>query len=182
MINTSIRSDEKGSPYTVYLLAVCLGEEEQWRFEKRFSAFSKLEALLRKERPDVWPSASKLPEKVLFRRLSPAVVDERKGALQSFLNSLLKICPEWPALQAFLSSDIKGFTTEKLSETLTGHKSGYLSKRGRTLGVWIPRFFVYHGGSLTYYKNNEVRGSERQPPQRYSANTRRMRSRWAQFC
>jgi hypothetical protein len=123
------------------------------------------------------------PEKTVFKRLSPAVVDARKQALQQYLQGVIAHAPNWPRLAAFLGSDIRaapaagknvraraagapgarGLTARPGRQgRASGQKEGFLSKRGRKLGVWKPRYFVFRGGTLKYYRTGkDVRPSHR---------------------
>ena len=62
---------------------------------------------MRKEYPDFVARLPRLPEKALFRRLAPAVVDARKTQLEAYLQGLLALVPTAPTLLGFLGSDIK---------------------------------------------------------------------------
>jgi len=41
-------------------------------------------------------------------------------------------------------------------DRFNGQKEGYLAKRGRRLGVWKPRYYVFRGGILKYYRQGKT--------------------------
>ncbi|CAO3682229.1 unnamed protein product [Umbelopsis ramanniana] len=125
--------------------------EELWRVEKLYSDFINLDAKMRagvlneKQRPTV-----KFPEKSLFNTLSPTKVDQRKIALERYLQQLiLNPLEHISDICEFLSTDV---VQPEASDSL-GYKEGYLTKRGKNFGGWKRRYFVIQNHRLFYYDN-----------------------------
>lgn len=84
-----IRTDAKGNHFTAYNVVVTIRGAELWRIEKRFSAFHELDQQVRRDHRAIAASIPRLPDKVLFKRLSPATVDDRK--VRSFREQKRKV-------------------------------------------------------------------------------------------
>ncbi|KIY51619.1 hypothetical protein FISHEDRAFT_56532 [Fistulina hepatica ATCC 64428] len=86
-----------------------------------------------------------LPSPKGWLNLSPTRLDARRHRLQNCLQALLHFAPsdlQYP-LGHWISSDVP-------IERPT-HMSGYLTKQGRTLGMWTSRFYVLGDGGLLVY-------------------------------
>ncbi|KAG2187111.1 hypothetical protein INT44_004781 [Umbelopsis vinacea] len=125
--------------------------EELWRVEKLYSDFINLDARMRagvvneKQRPTV-----KFPEKSLFNTLSPTKVDQRKIALERYLQQLiLNPLEHISVICEFLSTDV----VQHVASDSLGYKEGYLTKRGKNFGGWKRRYFVIQNHRLFYYDN-----------------------------
>jgi RalA-binding protein 1 len=84
----------------------------------------------------------KLPDKALFSNNAPSKVDQRKVALEQYLQHIVSL----PLEDA---SDICEFLSTNVMDTkisgqyhLQQKKEGYLTKRGKNFGGWKTLFFV----------------------------------------
>ncbi|KAI9373336.1 hypothetical protein BJX61DRAFT_541871 [Aspergillus egyptiacus] len=152
----------------VFTLSVFSRSEnlELWRVEKVIASLPQLDHQLRQfSAPQI-----KLPDRSIFSGHSPAKVDARRAALNSYFETLLDIPMDEKAavvICQFLTSDaieprddetslLKG-SHQAGSELLRGpdgkpRKEGYLTKRGKNFGGWKARFFVLHGPELKYFE------------------------------
>lgn len=140
--------------------------KELWRAEKVILALSQLDQQFRA----VIKTPAKLPDRRLFAGHSPAIVDARRAAVDSYFNDLLDSPMNEKAaliICHFLSTDViePGMGETNLlagppngSSTLTTgpdgrpRKEGYLTKRGKNFGGWKARFFVLHGTDFRYFE------------------------------
>lgn len=138
---------------------------ELWRVEKIIGALPQLDQQM-KELTDF---GGKLPDRSIFSGHSPAKVDARRAALNSYFDTLLDTPMDEKAaviLCQFLTSDAieprddetslvrgNGQTKLEVSRGADGkpRKEGYLTKRGKNFGGWKARYFVLHGPELKYY-------------------------------
>ena len=141
--------------------------KELWRAEKVILALVQLDHQFQA----VGRTTARLPDRKLFSGHSPATVDARRTALDSYFSDLLDTpMNEKAALVIchFLSTDViePGNSEANLSadpanitSTLTTgpdgrpRKEGYLTKRGKNFGGWKERFFVLHGPDLRYFES-----------------------------
>ncbi|PKY04003.1 RhoGAP-domain-containing protein [Aspergillus campestris IBT 28561] len=140
---------------------------ELWRIEKVIAALP----LLDQQVKQVSSFSEKLPDRSIFTGHSPAKVDARRAALNSYFEALLNTCMDEKAALVvcqFLSSHaiearddetslLKG-NDQPESELIRGQdgkprKEGYLTKRGKNFGGWKARYFVLHGPELKYYES-----------------------------
>jgi len=156
IIGSAVRLDIKSRAYTSYLIAITYQGIERWRIEKRYSDFFHLDEKFRKEFPELIPKLAKLPEKTVLKRLAPSVIDNRKAGLEAHLQSIIYLQPNWQKLAEFLSSDMRNIR-DNLGNLMAprGQKEGFLSKKGRKLGTWKPRYFIFRGGQLSYYQTGK---------------------------
>lgn len=139
---------------------------ELWRVEKIIGALPQLDHQIKQ----LCHFPTRLPDRSIFSGHSPAKVDARRAALNSYFEVLLDSpMDEKPALVLcqFLTSDaieprddetslLKG-NTQAGSELARGpdgkpRKEGYLTKRGKNFGGWKARYFVLHGPELRYFE------------------------------
>ncbi len=152
----------------VFMLSVYSRHDgkELWRAEKVILALSQLDQQFQ----TVCKTSARLPDRKLFIGHSPAVMDARRAALDSYFNDLLDTDMNEKAaliICHFLSTDViepgTGETnllagTGNGSSTLTvgpdgkPRKEGYLTKRGKNFGGWKARFFVLRGTDLRYFE------------------------------
>eukprot|EP00908_Phaeocystis_cordata_P024353 Transcript_6814.p2 GENE.Transcript_6814~~Transcript_6814.p2 ORF type:complete len:365 (+),score=141.79 Transcript_6814:942-2036(+) len=156
--------DENGLEFTVYLVDSVLvvhGVQTTLRSERRYKHFQLLHQLLLKEFATLMPQA--LPPKRAFGNLQPQFVEERRAALERYLQLCLAI-PE-VALSStfcnFLEADVPGRDFSKLDDAhgVMGSactKQGYLLKRGRRLASWKRRCFCLCDSELFYYYTAEM--------------------------
>lgn len=155
---SKIRTGEKGKETLSFIIrigrAVNPGdagrlESEMWSIEKYYVDFLNLDSKLRSHTKG--SKLPKLPDKALFRDHAPNKVDQRKLALEQYVQQLLTSPLKEPLdLSRFLSSDIIGNEDSSWS---IGHKEGYLTKRGKNFGGWKTRYFVLDSPILEYYES-----------------------------
>ncbi|KAL2828644.1 hypothetical protein BDW59DRAFT_142794 [Aspergillus cavernicola] len=152
----------------VFTLSVFSRSEnaELWRVEKVIAALPQLDYQIRQ----FSGFQARPPDRSIFSGHSPAKVDARRAALNSYFETLLDTPMDEKAALAvcqFLTSDaieprddetslVKG-NHQAGSELLRGpdgkpRKEGYLTKRGKNFGGWKARYFVLHGPELKYYE------------------------------
>ncbi|KAL4930592.1 GTPase-activating protein BEM3 [Aspergillus undulatus] len=152
----------------VFTLSVFSRSEnlELWRVEKVIAALPQLDHQLRQ----LSHLQVKLPDRSIFSGHSPAKVDARRAALNSYFEILLDSPMDERAalvICQFLTSDaieprddetslLKG-SHSPVSELTRGpdgkpKKEGYLTKRGKNFGGWKARYFVLHGPELRYFE------------------------------
>ncbi|KAL3457786.1 hypothetical protein BJX64DRAFT_292829 [Aspergillus heterothallicus] len=152
----------------VFTLSVFSRSEvlELWRVEKIIGALPQLDHQIRQ----LCVFQGRLPDRSIFGGHSPAKVDARRVALNSYFDTLLDTPMDEKAalvICQFLTTDaieprddetslLKG-SHQAGSELLRGsdgkpRKEGYLTKRGKNFGGWKARYFVLHGPELKYFE------------------------------
>lgn len=140
---------------------------ELWRVEKVVAALPQLDQQIRQSSA-LW---MKLPDRSIFSGHSPAKIDARRAALNSYFEALLDTPVDERAALAicqFLTMDaieprddesslLKG-NCKAASEVLPGQdrkpqKEGYLAKRGKNFGGWKTRYFILYGPELKYFES-----------------------------
>lgn len=152
----------------VFTLSVISRSEmaELWRVEKVIASLPQLDHQIRQ----LASFAGKLPDRTIFSGHSPAKVDARRAALNTYFDSLLDTPMDERAalvICQFLTNDaieprddetslVKGSGQAKqdMPRGPDGkpRKEGYLTKRGKNFGGWKARYFVLHGPELKYYE------------------------------
>jgi len=123
-----------------------------WTVGKTFSAFMELDTRAQersgKGRKEWKRMVSPLPEGKAWKDFAPSKIDQRKAALEAYLQSLL-VAPvsDKSDLCTFLSTDVVQAKTNKL------RKEGYLTKKGKNFGGWKTRYFVLEGPVMKYYES-----------------------------
>ncbi|KAF7168028.1 hypothetical protein CNMCM5623_001183 [Aspergillus felis] len=140
---------------------------ELWRVEKVVAALPQLDQQIRQSSA-LW---MKLPDRSIFSGHSPAKIDARRAALNSYFEALLDTPVDERAALAicqFLTLDaieprddesslLKG-NSKATSEASSGQdgkpqKEGYLTKRGKNFGGWKARYFILYGPELKYFES-----------------------------
>ncbi|KAI9298137.1 RhoGAP-domain-containing protein [Neoconidiobolus thromboides FSU 785] len=130
-----------------------------WTIEKFFSDFLDLDSKLKASPSYTKSNAIKLPEKKSLNTISPSKIDQRKLALQTYLQSAIDSNRQLPN---FVSDFINSGRVENIeSNKIKGMKEGYLIKRGKNFGKWKRRYFVLKSSILEYFesKNGQRLGS-----------------------
>ncbi|PGH10834.1 hypothetical protein AJ80_07385 [Polytolypa hystricis UAMH7299] len=140
---------------------------ELWRVEKVIQALPQLDQQLKQ----ISNFGARLPDRSIFSGHSPAKVDARRAALNSYFNALLETpMDEATALVLcqFLTLDAieprddetslvngasKGAKSISLGPDGKPRMEGYLTKRGKNFGGWKARYFVLHGPELKYFES-----------------------------
>jgi len=152
---------------TVFSLSVFsrASRNELWRIEKIPAVLPQLEQQLRPRCKDL----PRLPDRKLFTGQSPAVIDARREAVDTYFEELLDMEMDEPSallICRFLSTDVldpsnepakhPGVHQESLPQntSLSGKvvKTGFLTKRGKNFGGWKSRWFVLDSPELRYYE------------------------------
>ncbi|KAG8220911.1 hypothetical protein J3R82DRAFT_2413 [Butyriboletus roseoflavus] len=152
--HSSIRPNDRGKEVLSFEIEVDPGKsKEPWKIEKLYSDVLGLDHRLR---ATVGKGVSKkiaaLPEGKLWRDHAPAKSDQRKAALEVYLQSLIDLpVKNKDEIIAFLTSDVVRDAKKPVMQA--GHKEGYLTKRGKNFGGWKTRYFVLQGPVLEYYES-----------------------------
>ncbi|KAI9650120.1 Rho GTPase activating protein [Ciborinia camelliae] len=152
----------------VFTLAVFARSDgkELWRVEKDSASLVRLDQILKK-----CPTfTARTPDKYLFSGHSPAKIDDRRTALDNYLDevlnteldteSALEICRYLSSntMEPHADDLTPGSDTGSESPVKTGPggrplKNGYLTKKGKNFGGWKARFFVLDGPVFKYYES-----------------------------
>ncbi|KAJ3208235.1 hypothetical protein HDU67_006931 [Dinochytrium kinnereticum] len=136
-----------------------------WRIEKVYSDVVTLDAKLRATlQKTVLARVGKPPEKSLYTTLNPAKSDQRKLALEMYLQRVADVATDSRDVIEFLSTNIvdgDGRTESVLLDvegrpsgppsTSTILKEGILVKKGKSFGGWKTRYFKCRATALEYY-------------------------------
>ncbi|KGB79827.2 RalA-binding protein 1 [Cryptococcus deuterogattii R265] len=123
-----------------------------WNVAKLFSAFIDLDANIKvtanKSRKEWKQIVAPLPESKSWKDFAPSKIDQRKTALEAYLQSLL-VAPfsDKSDLCHFLS------TNPVQAKRNDARKEGYLTKKGKNFGGWKTRYFVLDGPVMEYYES-----------------------------
>lgn len=167
VVGSNIKPNDKGKEVISFILSVGSFKddtdenetsndnkfEERWRVEKLYSDFLTLDSKLKAQRNRTISSRiGKLPDKALFSNNAPSKVDQRKIALEQYLQHIISLPLEDASdICEFLSTDVMD---TKVFQA-TGQKEGYLTKRGKNFGGWKTRYFVLNENVLEYYESKE---------------------------
>ncbi|KAK9762684.1 Rho GTPase activating protein [Basidiobolus ranarum] len=156
---STVKVNSKGKEVLVFLIALlkkeASGEVELWTIEKLYSDFLALDAKLKVTQPrDIVNQIGKLPDKNLFATHAPSKVDQRKLALQQYLQHLI-------VLNMVDTRDVCEFFSTNLTqrprrqEKINGIKEGYLTKKGKNFGGWKRRYFSLKSPILNYFESKD---------------------------
>ncbi|KAG0169711.1 hypothetical protein DFQ28_003408 [Apophysomyces sp. BC1034] len=160
LVGSHIKTNDRGKEVISFIISVGKGDEtttsdfeELWRVEKLYSDFLSLDGKLRAQsNRTISNKIGKLPDKALFTTNAPSKADQRKVALEQYLQHVVSLPLEDPSdLCRFLSTDI----IEQETCRTPGRKEGYLTKRGKNFGGWKTRYFVLNGPALEYYESKD---------------------------
>ncbi|GAN03278.1 hypothetical protein MAM1_0037c02730 [Mucor ambiguus] len=160
VVGSNIKPNDKGKEVVSFILSVGSYRddvsnefEEKWRVEKLYSDFLTLDSKLKAQRNRaISGRIGKLPDKALFSNNAPTKVDQRKVALEQYLQHIVSLPLEDASdLCEFLSTNVMDTKVYQLS----GQKEGYLTKRGKNFGGWKTRYFVLNESVLEYYESKE---------------------------
>ncbi|KAI7870006.1 hypothetical protein BDF14DRAFT_1879763 [Spinellus fusiger] len=166
VISSNIRSNEKGKEVMYFTIAITKASEaepgqteELWRIEKLYSEFLSLDSLVciltwigkrLLQVRYIGKKIGKLPDKALFTTHAPNKVDQRKSAIEKYLNHAIQIqLRNNDCLHEFLSTSRVEMKESPIYPP--GRKYGYLTKRGKNFGGWKARYFVLENSDLLYY-------------------------------
>lgn len=89
-----------------------------------------------------------LPDGKAWKDFAPSKIDQRKAALETYLQSL-QVAPlsDKADLCEFLSTD------PVQVKAAGARKEGYLTKKGKNFGGWKTRYFVLDGPVMEYFES-----------------------------
>ena len=131
---STIRSNDRGKEVLSFLISVNVKGKEPWKVEKLYSDVLALDGRVR---VGVGKTQGKkiapLPDNKLFKDNAPAKVDQRKIALEAYLQSLVAAnLKTRDDVCMFFSTGIIRPEREPVHQV--GHKEGYLTKRSKNFG------------------------------------------------
>ncbi|ORY07989.1 RhoGAP-domain-containing protein [Basidiobolus meristosporus CBS 931.73] len=156
---STVKVNSKGKEVLVFLISILKKESQEeaelWTIEKLYSDFLALDAKLKATQPrNIVNQIGKLPDKNLFATHAPSKVDQRKLALQQYLQHLL-------VLNMVDTRDVCEFFSTNLTqrsrsqEKAYGIKEGYLTKKGKNFGGWKRRYYSLKSPILNYCENKD---------------------------
>lgn len=152
--HSSVKPNDRGKEVLSFVIDVHPGHgKESWKVEKLYSDVLTLDNRMRASvGKGVGKKMAVLPEGKIWRDHAPAKSDQRKAALEVYLQSLVDLpVKNKDEIIAFFTSDIVRDTHKPVMQA--GHKEGYLTKRGKNFGGWKSRYFVLQGPVLEYYES-----------------------------
>ncbi|WVQ98272.1 hypothetical protein IAU59_005395 [Kwoniella sp. CBS 9459] len=154
--NSTVFPNSSGRDVLCFIVAITArppnAQPITWNVAKLFSAFIDLDSNLKanngKGRKEWKQMVAPLPEGRAWKDFAPSKIDQRKAALETYLQSLL-VAPisDKTDLCQFLNTDHVRAKTE------TARKEGYLTKKGKNFGGWKTRYFVLDGPRMEYYES-----------------------------
>ncbi|KAI5989328.1 hypothetical protein EDD15DRAFT_2171667 [Pisolithus albus] len=154
VLHSSVKPNDRGKDVLSFVLEVDpRNGKDSWKVEKMYSDFLGLDQRMRAA---VGKSIAKkmgiLPEGKVWKDHAPAKADQRKVALEVYLQSLVSLpVRQKDELIAFLTSDVVREAKKPVMQA--GYKEGYLTKRGKNFGGWKRRYFVLQGPVLEYFES-----------------------------
>lgn len=132
------------------------GRTYAWTLAKAFPALVELDDAMRtligNKKAIKQSGIGSLPETKGWKDFAPTKLDQRKAAIEAYLQSVLSAPIEDKSpLARFLSSDIRE-NGRRGSEPNVGVKAGYLTKKGKNLRGWKSRWFLLDGPTLHYFE------------------------------
>ncbi|KAG1907741.1 uncharacterized protein F5891DRAFT_996799 [Suillus fuscotomentosus] len=152
--HSSVKPNDRGKEVLSFVVDVHPGHgKEPWKVEKLYSDVLTLDNRMRASvGKGIGKKMAILPEGKIWRDHAPAKSDQRKVALEVYLQSLVDLpVKNKDEIIAFFTSDIVRETHKPVMQA--GHKEGYLTKRGKNFGGWKSRYFVLQGPVLEYYES-----------------------------
>ncbi|KAG1869493.1 hypothetical protein F4604DRAFT_1773563 [Suillus subluteus] len=152
--HSSVKPNDRGKEVLSFVVDVYPGHgKEPWKVEKLYSDVLTLDNRMRASvGKGIGKKMAVLPEGRIWRDHAPAKSDQRKVALEVYLQSLVDLpVKNKDEIIAFFTSDIVRETHKPVMQA--GHKEGYLTKRGKNFGGWKSRYFVLQGPVLEYYES-----------------------------
>ncbi|CAG8620903.1 22827_t:CDS:2 [Cetraspora pellucida] len=165
VVGSNKKTNDKGKEVLTFIISVgqarvidgrIVGmEKELWRVEKFYSDFLSLDGKLKQRHSkNTTNKIGKLPDKNLFHNNAPSKVDQRKVALEQYLQHIISLpLRDSNDLCKFLSTNV--IEQDDKDYQQTGYKEGYLTKKGKSFGGWKSRFFVLKSPILEYYESKD---------------------------
>ncbi|KAH7922582.1 RhoGAP-domain-containing protein [Leucogyrophana mollusca] len=152
--HSSIKPNDRGKEVLSFVIEVNPSNGKgTWKVDKLYSDVLGLDQRVRASvGKGVGKKMGILPEGKIWRDHAPAKADQRKAALEVYLQSLIELpVKNKDEVIAFFTSDIVREAKKPVMQA--GYKEGYLTKRGKNFGGWKTRYFVLHGPVLEYYES-----------------------------
>ncbi|KAI9313262.1 hypothetical protein BX666DRAFT_758859 [Dichotomocladium elegans] len=155
VLGSNITTNQKGKGVVSFVISVReRDEKELWCIEKLYSDFLALDNKLKSQCRSRPSKVTKLPDKALFATHAPSKSDQRKAAIENYLQRVLAIpWSDISALNDFLRTN--KISRKQATQTTPGYKEGYLTKRAKTFGGWKTRYFILENSSLRFYDNQD---------------------------
>jgi RalA-binding protein 1 len=146
---STIRSNDRGKEVLSFLISVSVKGKEPWKVEKLYSDVLALDGRIRVGAgKNQGKKIASLPDNKLFKDNAPAKVDQRKIALEVYLQSLvLANLRTRDDVCMFFSTGIIRPEREPVHQL--GHKEGYLTKRSKNFGGYASYSGIQQIRSLT---------------------------------
>jgi RalA-binding protein 1 len=154
--HTTVYPNTSGRDVLCFIVAITVRPPNAapvtWNVAKLFSAFIDVDTKIRAKsgkRSKDWKSmVAPLPEGKAWKDFAPSKIDQRKTALEAYLQSLLSApLSDKSDLCEFLSTD------PVQAKVFSNRKEGYLTKKAKSFGGWRTRYFVLDGSVLECYEN-----------------------------
>ena len=156
VVNSTIYPNALGRDVLCFIVSITIrppnAQLVSWNVAKLYSAFIDLDTRIKakagKGRKEWKTMIAPLPEGRAWKDFAPGKIDQRKRALEAYIQSLL-IAPlsDKSDLCEFLSTD-------RVQARQNGaRKEGYLTKKGKNFGGWKTRYFVIDGPVMEYYES-----------------------------
>jgi RalA-binding protein 1 len=156
IVNSTVYPNALGRDVLCFIVSVTVrppnAQPTTWSIAKLFSAFVDLDVKVKaksgKGRKEWKSMIAPLPEGRAWKDFAPSKIDQRKKALETYLQSLL-VAPlsDKSDLCEFLSTD------QVQAKQSGAMKEGYLTKKGKNFGGWKTRYFVLDGPVMEYYES-----------------------------
>lgn len=160
VISSTVHIDEKGKEMPLFTIGVHQNggytKNKLWNLEKSFHEIQTLDKSLKENNLTTAHLLKKLPEKSLVVSHAPAKVDERKRAVEEYLQHVVSLnMPNVASLREFLSPEVAVGSSKQTSNRYS-IKEGYLTKKRKNIGGWLLRYYILcSGGLFTYFESKD---------------------------
>ena len=154
--NSTIFPDSSGRDVLSFILTITVRAPSAppltWSVAKLLSAFIDLDTRIKsksgKSRKELKTMIAPLPDGKAWKDFAPSKIDQRKVALEAYLQSLL-------AAPLSDKTDLCGFLTSDpvQAKAQSTRKEGYLTKKGKNWGGWKTRYFALDGANMEYFES-----------------------------
>ncbi|WVO14798.1 hypothetical protein L204_102436 [Cryptococcus depauperatus] len=154
--SSTVFSNSSGRDVLCFIVEISVrppnAQAVSWNTAKLLSAFidldNRIKSTSKKSRKEWKQMVAPLPDGKSWKDFAPSKIDQRKSALESYLQSLL-VAPlsDKSDLCRFLSTD------HVQAKKDNDKKEGYLTKKGKNFGGWKTRYFTLEGPVMEYYES-----------------------------